>query len=478
MELRVGLVLPSDARAQALGRFGLGKAETKHRAGAVGELSGGHLGALVGAIGARRCTVEPFEGHAASILVDVRVFAACAIAIATASSVAYADGTGVVAVSDTDSDRTAVGAAVRAVIAGAPGRPERIVSDAVGEARAALVAGAVPLATLERFRRVREQIDEGWRAFVRVQVDFAASRLSAARTEAESIVALPGGAVLYADASLRLGAVLAHLGRLSESHAALALALALDPDRPITLAEFSPDVVAAVDSVRTQTLPVRSVRIATEPPGAAITVDGKEAGATPLSLDLVYGQHVVVARHAQYETHALAVPVDVASADVTLELRRDSASTRLAEGVSVGLADNGTLELTNAALQFAELDEIVLVASTDRRGGPALLVQRCAGLPARCSAVVDVGYTNKSGLAAAAREAWATVRTADLRYPPSVFADARVTGKKVDGGCKVCRSPILWGSIGAAAVIGTIVVIAVVSGSRPPPVVDVDPGTF
>ena len=30
---------------------------------------------------------------------------------------------------------------------------------------------------------------------------------------------------------------------------------------------------------------------------------------------------------------------------------------------------------------------------TIRHGGPTLLVQRCAGIPARCSAVVDAGFT-------------------------------------------------------------------------------------
>lgn len=406
----------------------------------------------------------------------VRVFAACAVVIA--SSIAHADGTGVIAVSSTDPDRVAIGAAIGAAITSAPGRPARLLIDAVGEARAAMLAGAVPLATLERFRRVRDQIDEGWRAFVRVQVDFAASRLAAARTEAESIVALPGGADLYADASLRLGAVLGHLGRMTESHAAIALALALDPDRPITLAEFSPDIVTAVDAVRAQTLPTRSVRITTEPSGAALVVDGKEVGASPLSLELAHGQHVVVARHALYETRAIAVAVDAASPEIALELSRDIASSRLAEGASVGLAGAGAQELADATLRYADLDEVVLVAGTTRRGGPALLVQRCAGLPTRCTAVVDVGYADRSGVGAAAREAWVTARAADLRYPPSVFGDAHGGGTPPDDRCKLCRSPILWGSIGAAAVIGTIVIIAVTSGSRPPPIVGVDPNDF
>src|SRR5690606_13649344 len=112
--------------------------------------------------------------------------------------------------------------------------------------------------------------------------------------------------------------------------------------------------------------------------------------------------------------------VDATSSPITLELARDVAWSRLAEGARIGLADVAAQQLTDAALRFGDLDEVALVARTERRGGPALLVQRCAGLPARCSAVVEVGYTDRAGLPAAAREAWQTVRTADLRYPPGV----------------------------------------------------------
>lgn len=411
----------------------------------------------------------------------MRVFVASVIAIVAAMPRAQADGVGVIAVVDGATEpgaRAALAAAIGGAIEAGPGRPARVVLDAVAEARTAVAAGAVPVATLERFRRVRDQIDEGWHAFVRVQVELAASLLAVARTDAESIVALPGGAVLYADASLRLGAVLAHQGRLTESHAAIALALALDPERPITLAEFSPDIVAVIDSVRAQTPPTRSVRIATEPAAALINIDGKDLGAAPLSVDLTYGQHVIIARRAAYESHGQAFAVDANVDRMSLALRRDAAAARLADGARVGLADAGAQELTDVALRFADLDDVALVARTQRRGGPALLVQRCAGLPARCTAVVEVGYTDRSGLPSAAREGWQTVRTADLRYPPSVFADARTGEKPVDGRCRWCRSPILWGGVGAAALIGTIVVIAVVSSSQPPPVLGVDPDRF
>ena len=395
---------------------------------------------------------------------------ACAIAIALVAT-ARADGIGVISAGD---DRAAAGKAIAGAVA--ESKPPRIVDDAAGEARAAIAAGAVPMATLERFRRMREQLDEAWRAFLRVQVDFAASRLATARTEAEGLVALPGGAALYADASLRLGAVLAYLGRTLESQATLALALALDPQRPITLVEFSPDVVAAVDAVRAQTRPTRSIRIASEPAGASISIDGKELGKAPLHADVTAGQHVVVARIPLYQPRAFAF--DDATSELKLELEQDVGWLRVAEGAAIGVSDARAQELVDAALRFADLDEVVLVAAAQQRGGPTLLVQRCAGMPARCTAVIEIGYADKTGVTAAAREAWQSARAADLRYPPSVFGDPRATGQKGDGRCKVCRSPWLWGGVGVAAVVATVAVIAIVSSSRPPPVVGVDPGNF
>lgn len=393
---------------------------------------------------------------------------ACAL-VAGEERSAHADGAGVIAVSSTE--RGPVATAMARAMAGRAGR---IVEDAVAEARAAVAAGAVPTEVVQGFRRARTQITEGWRAYLRVAVEVAASRLATARTTAEPLVALPGGAELYADGALRLGAVLDHLGRKGEAQAVLQLALALDPDRPITLAEFSPDVVAAVDAARAAPIALKRVTITSEPPGAAIRIDGKDVGRAPLEVQVTRGQHLVIARAPTFRPHVQGLPIDATRAELVLE--RDAEAARLAGGAEPGLREAAAQELIAGVLRYADLDEVVLVADTIRRGGPTLLVQRCAGVPARCSAVVEVGYGERAGLASAARSAWDAARVGDLRYPPTVLGER--DGRRDPGGCKVCRSPWLWTGVGAAVVAATVITLVSVTTDRPPPTVGVDGSGF
>ncbi|HEY0195262.1 MAG TPA: PEGA domain-containing protein [Kofleriaceae bacterium] len=379
---------------------------------------------------------------------------------------ARADGLCVIAAGDAGTERASVAAAVVAAI-GARGR---VVADAVGEARARQAAGAVPVTMLARFREVQAMIDEGWRAYLRAQLDFAQSRLAAARIAAEPLVAWPGGAELYADAALRLGAVLQHR-RIAEAPSVIALALALDPARPVTLAEFSPDVVDAVAAVRAQPAAIQRLHVTSVPDGAAIAIDGHELGAAPLDAEVTRGQHLVIGRAPGARPVVQGVNVDGRAA-VALPLELDDDAARLAAGAAPGLSPLFEQALIDAALIYGELDEVVIAAVGERRGGPALFVQRCAGAPARCSAVAEVGFGDRAGLAAAAREAWQAVAgAAAMTAAPSVLG---TTEPRVpDHRCHLCRNPYVWAGAGAAAIAATLAILAL-SGTRPPPVLNVD----
>jgi len=419
-----------------------------------------------------RCRQEPGNAHAPSILGDMRylLVAAAIASAALAARDACADGTGVIAASERPDDRGAAAAALADAIATAGGSA-RVVGDAVGDARAARAAGAVPATTLARFRRVREMIDDGWRAFLRVQIDLAHTRLAAACGEALALVALPGGAELYADAALRLGAVMQHR-QIPDAPGMFALAIALDPDRPITLAEFSPDVVDAVAAVRAAPAGTQPVHVVTRPAGAIVHIDGRPVGPAPVDAQLTRGPHVVVARAPLHRPETAAIAVD-APATVELALAPDDDAARLAAGASPGLAPPAEQALVDAALALADLDDVVVAAVRQRGGGPALVVQRCAGAPARCTAAVEVGYGDRAGLSAAAREAWHAVQRAALREPPHAVSEMDRALRST--GCALCRSPVVWAG---AAVLATMIVIAVTSGGKPAPIVTIDGRDF
>jgi hypothetical protein len=398
-----------------------------------------------------------------------RLIASAIIAAIFVPQIALADGAGVIAVST--SDRAAVAAAMSQAMAG---RSSRVLEDAVAEARGAVAAGAVPVEALSAFKRVRDEIDAGWRAYLRVAVEQSRDALVGARTDAEQLVALPGGAELYADAALRLGMVLARLNRRDEATAVIALAIAIDPDRPVTTAEFSPDLVDAVDAARGAPVALHAVHIDSLPAGAAIRIDGRDVGKAPLDVQVTRAQHLVIARAAQYHAAVQGIAADASAIEIQLE--PDEQATRISDGASIGMPELAAQQLVDATLRYADLDELVVVADTVRRGGPTLLAQRCAGpAPARCSAVVELGYTDRTGLEAAARSAWEAVKVGDLRYEPAVLTER----EGIRGGERHWyKSPLVWTGVGAAVVVGAVVAIVLVSGATPPPVVGVDGGAF
>jgi hypothetical protein len=191
------------------------------------------------------------------------------------------------------------------------------------------------------------------------------------------------------------------------------------------------------------------------------------------------GQHVVVARRHGYEALAQAIRVEGPVTEIALHLSEDPLALALDRAVAPGMREEAVAALVEALLTYGDVDEVLLVATTSRRGAPALLAQRCDGA-SRCSAVVEIGYA-RPGLGAAMRQAWATLARGELRYAPSLPSDSRVLPTRLVGGdsrCRVCRSPWLWAGVGTALAVTSAVLVIALGQSDPPPVVTIDPDTF
>jgi len=363
-----------------------------------------------------------------------------------------------------------------------------VIPDPARAARDNLRAGAVPREELERLRRVRELTDEGWRAYLQVSVDFAAARLGRARTDAEELLPQDGGPELYADIALRLGAVLAYLGRRAEAAEVLRLAGWLDPGRAVTTAEFSPDVIAAVEAARAQAPAAVPVRISAGPAGrrVAIEIDGRPAGTAPVATSLAIGQHVVVARGRGLRPRGLtfAVAEPSTAIDVPLDEDVDAAALEAAAPLAIGASAGEASRALDAVLLYGDLDAVVVAASVWSRGEPALLGQRCQGSPVRCGPVVEVGYGAGDGaLAAAAAALWRQLADGARRptEAPVLLGDARIArggGAAGRGGpCRWCRNPWVWTGVGVA-LAAVVTGAAIAASAEDRTIVTVDPGDF
>ncbi len=253
----------------------------------------------------------------------------------------------------------------------------------------------------------------------------------------------------------------------------------------MTLAEFSPDVVAAAARAAAVTRPRLRVRITADAPGATIAVDGGAAIPAPAELELTEGQHVVVARAggrvARGQTFAVAAGTDPEARVVEVALDRDRLGGGLTAGAAIGQDEVEAGAWLDGVIAFGEVDAVVVAATSWRSGRPALLLQWCDGVPGRCTAAVEVGY-DEGGLAGAARAAVEDLLAARAgrRYGVTLPGDPRVGSQRRPGGaggCGWCR-PALWAGVGAATIAVVVTAIVVASGGDDGTVVAVDPGTF
>jgi hypothetical protein len=409
-----------------------------------------------------------------------RAVTACAALIVLVPGSAAAD-VGVVVIEAREAPERAT-AVTGAFVAAIEATGEAAVARPADDARAALADGAIPAGDLAAFARVAELIDEGWRAYLEVQTEFAVARLGEARRQAEAVLALDGGLAAYAEAALRLGAALDNAGRHGEADDVLRLAGLLDPGRAVTVQEFSPDVVAATERARSATRATRRVRLrARGVDGAELEVDGAVVGRGEAEIALEVGQHVVVARGAgvipRGETISVAAGEDVA--EITVEVDADPRPAALARGPRGDEA-----ELTawaEAVATYADLRGLVLVSAVWRSGRPALLAQWCDGAPLGCTAIVEIGY-QEGGLRAAARTALDDLgqATGGRRYAVTLPGDPRVErgGRPIDGGrCRWCR-PALYAGAGVALIATAAAIYLIATAEDENPIVTLNPDDF
>ena len=360
---------------------------------------------------------------------------------------------------------SAVAAAVRG---GGVGAREAVV-DVVAVARARLASGAVERARLADFARARELAREGWRAYLKVDPTFAEAQLVNARRTLEAVLDLDGALDLFADVSIRLGAVRLNTGRAEEARAAFVLAATLDPERELTAQEFAPAVIAAYK----QATAAGGVKVALEllvGTDVDVELDGVGLGRGARSVRVAAGEHVVVARAPGRRSVGQVLAVPAAGARVELPLEDDVTAATLATRpapLAIGTGERVAVRAVDALATYADLDDVLLVVVTWRGGQPALLGQRCALAPVACTPVREVRFASLARLGGAAGQL-----TRDLEPPiasgapalgPIVFEDTRATepepprhagaGSGGDAPRVWWKNGWLWAGVGAAVVV-------------------------
>lgn len=399
-----------------------------------------------------------------------------AVALAAIAASARADGVGIIGYQAGDAPAPAArGAAAMARAIEAAG--SKAVLDPRAIARARIAEGAVPRERLRDFVRARELMNEGWRAYLSVNRSFAAARLGEARRVAEGVLDLDGGPALVAEISLRLGVVVMDLGRPGQARDLFRLAHRLEPGRAVTIAEFSPDVVAAFDAAVAATPPTARVTLRVPGGPAQVAIDGGDPADAPRVVDLEVGQHVAVARRPHGATRGMIFEVAAGGGDVSLELEQDPLIDAVRAPLGLGRGEDAGTVAVEALTMYGELDSLVLVATVWRRGQPALLGQMCAGAPARCGAVVEIRFAEPSAIDAAARALWAALVDAgtDRAFPPTLLVDRRVvdgepppgadSGKHRGDRHHWWKSPYLW--IGVGVVAASVSAALIVGRDRP-----------
>jgi hypothetical protein len=162
----------------------------------------------------------------------------------------------------------------------------------------AVMVALVSSAPAPAAKPVGTKLEQGQRAFSEGQLDAALKLLDAAAAEG-------GDAATVEKIQLLRGQCLAARADFSKAEDAFALALDANPDASLDPGKVDPAVVKLLESMRARLSGTLDIR--TSPAGAQVSVDGREAGVTPLQVTAPIGRHKVEAKWPE----AAVGPLDV-----------------------------------------------------------------------------------------------------------------------------------------------------------------------
>ncbi len=170
------------------------------------------------------------------------------------------------------------------------------------------VAGgsADPLADL------RSRIAQADKQYLDLDLDGAEATLKGAESALAAQLSDPEAIVVLREILERRALVMLTLGRTDPATEKLNQLYVLDPDYQPDARLLSPQFAPAFEKARAATSSATrgTLMVTTAPAGGDVYVDGRWAGAAPVTLELRAGQHVVQARHAEAAPGGAIVTVD------------------------------------------------------------------------------------------------------------------------------------------------------------------------
>lgn len=246
------------------------------------------------------------------------------------------------------------GAAAAARLREALGAHAQLVALPEGELSRALEAPAGPAPIDAAAAVARRELDAAEEALSRFQLDRARAAVGRARA---ALDAAPPSPARLADAAFLAALIELRAGEPDRAARELELAQRLAPARPaLDPVRYPPQVIAADRAARARVAAAEAlrVRIASEPPGATVFVDGRRRGRAPLELSLGAGPHHVAAVAPAHQ--AAAALLDTGSArHLALTLEPMSVAERARAWRRRALSARSGAALRQAARRISDL---------------------------------------------------------------------------------------------------------------------------